>query len=131
MMEEKRNKNLSDDQLKEMIRTTKGKAPQNLQYRIMQQIETERACTPSETTGKKESGNVIKDFGAIFGTMYAVLAVMIVIAYILFGSEYLLTPIFIGKSVLVASIFSLLWLISRLDLFFARKKKTEQSSSEV
>lgn len=125
MMEEKKYTQKEEDLIREMMQTVKAKAPENLKYRIMQQIETEKALAPSKVNSRKESGNVLKEFGSIFGIMYAVLAVMIAATYFLFGQEYLLTPQFLGSALLVASVFSLLWLISRLD-FHLRKKKRKQ-----
>ena len=71
----------------------------------------------------KESGNVLKEMGSLFGTMYAVLAAMIAGVYFLFGKEFLLSPQFIGTVILIASVFSLLWLISRLDSYLKEKKR--------
>lgn len=126
MMEEKKYTQKEEDLIREMMQTVKIKAPENLRYRIMQQIETEKTLTPSKVNSRKESDNILKEFGAIFGTMYAVLAMMIAAAYFLFGQEYLLTPQFLGTALLVASVFSLLWLISRLDSRL-RKKRGKQT----
>lgn len=123
MMEEKKDIQKEENIIREMMQGAKVKASDNLKYRIMQQIETEKALTPSKINGRRESGNVLKEFGAIFGTMYAVLAVMIAATYFLFGQEYLFSPQFLGTVILVASIFSLLWLISRLDSHLQKKKK--------
>jgi len=66
---------------------------------------------------------MLREMGAIFGTMYAVLAAMVAGAYFLFGKEYLLTVQFFGSALLVASVFSLIWLISRLDSHLRGKKR--------
>lgn len=125
-MEEKKYAQKEEDIIRKMVQTAKTKAPDNLKYRIMRQIETEKALAPSKVNSLKESGNVLKEFGSIFGTMYAVLAVMIAAAYFLFGEQYLLTPQFLGSALLVASVFSLLWLISRLDSHLRKKKETQK-----
>ena len=126
MMEEKKHTQKEEDFIREMMQTAKTKAPEKLKYRIMQQIETEKALTPSKENSRKESGNILKEFGSIFGTMYAVLAVMIAATYFLFGREYLLSPQFLGTVLLVASVFSLLWLIARLDSHLRKKKNMEK-----
>ncbi len=125
-MEEKKYTQKEEHLIREMMQSAKTKAPENLKYRIMQQIETEKALTPPKENSRKESGNVVKEFGSIFGTMYGVLAVMIVVAYFLFGQEYLLTREFLGTTLLVASIFSLLWLITRIDSYLRKKKNTQK-----
>src|SRR5690554_7091757 len=70
---------------------SKIKAPENLKYRIMHQIETEKAFSTQkineQASDKKATGNVLKDLASIFGTMYAVLAVIIATAYFIKGSE--------------------------------------------
>lgn len=121
MMEEK--KQNEEYIIREMIQSAKRKAPENLKYRIMQQIETEKALTPVKINSRKEPGNILKEFGSIFGTMYAVLAVMIGATYFVFGQEYLLSPQFLGAALLVASAFSLLWLITRIDSHLRKKKE--------
>lgn len=121
MMEEK--KQNEEYIIREMIQSAKRKAPENLKYRIMQQIETEKALTPVKINSRKEPGNILKEFGSIFGTMYAVLAMMIGATYFVFGQEYLLSPQFLGAALLVASAFSLLWLITRIDSHLRKKKE--------
>lgn len=123
MMEENKQPKNEEYIIREMMQTAKTKAPENLKYRIMQQIETEKALTPVKINSRKESGNIMKEFGTIFGTMYAVLAVMIGTAYFLLGKEYLLSAQFLGTALLVVSIFSLLWLISRIDSHLRRMKE--------
>ena len=65
-----------DESFRKMIETSKIIAPENLKYRIMHQIETEKVFTSQESnkqvSTKKTTGNVLKDLTSIFGTMYAV-----------------------------------------------------------
>src|SRR5690606_7674557 len=107
----------------QLLSTSKINAPENLKYRIMRQIEAENALVPKEEKPIKISGNVLKEMGIHFGIMYAVLAVMIAGVYFFLGDEYLLSPQFIGSIILVASVFCLLWLISRLDSYLREKKR--------
>ena len=60
------NINISDNQLKEILTETKIKAGENLKYRIMQQIETEKALAPQKT---KNSIPLIGNMFSIFGIM--------------------------------------------------------------
>ena len=122
IMKEKEQTQNEEYIIRKMMQSSKEKAPDYLKYRIMQQIETEKTLAASKKVSRKESGDVLKDFGVIFGSMYAVLAVMIVAAYFLFGREYLQTTSFLSTVLSVASIFSLLWLISRLDSHLRKKK---------
>lgn len=117
------NQHKEDEQMRQILSSTKINASENLKYRIMRQIEAENALVPKKGKPIKETGNVLKEMGALFGTMYAVLAAMIAGVYFLFGKEFLLSPQFIGTVILVASVFSLLWLISRLDSYLKEKKR--------
>ncbi len=104
-----------EDKLRGIMQGSKEKASENLKYRIMHQIEAEKAVAPKKLNTSKEPGSVIRELRSIFGTMYAVLAGMIAAAYFIFGQEFLLSSEFIGASVFVAFVFSMLWLISQLD----------------
>ena len=123
IMIDKYNQQKKEDKLRQILSSTKINAPENLEHRIMRQIESENALIPRNGKQIKESGNLLKEMGSIFGIMYAVLAVMIAGVYFLFGKEFLFTPQFVGAVILVASIFSLLWLISRLDSHLKEKKR--------
>lgn len=126
---ENNDKNNAEEIIKKMIESSKIKAPENLKYRIMHQIETEKAFSTKkineQASDKKATGNVLKDLASIFGTMYAVLAVIIATAYFIKGNEFLFSIQFWGSIVFVASIFSLLWLISRLDANLKEKRSSE------
>lgn len=123
IMIDKYNKEREDEKLRHILSSTKIEAPENLKHRIMRQIEAEHSLVPGKGKPIKESGNILKEMGTLFGTMYAVLAVLISGAWFLFGKEFLLSPQFVGTVVLVASIFSLLWLISRLDSHLREKRR--------
>lgn len=126
MMKEKNNIHKEEDFIREMIQTTKKKAPENLHYRVMHQIEAERAVTPLKINKQNESRNVLKEFGTIFGTMYALLAIMIAATYYLFGEEQLLTPRFMSTVVLITTIFSVIWFFSRLDAQLQKRRKNKK-----
>lgn len=124
-----------EESIRKMFETSKVKAPENLKYRIMHQIETENALTRQkdnkQISTKKSNGNVLKDLTTIFGTMYAVLAVMTLIAYFLEGREFLMTPQFWGSVIFVGSIFSLFWLISRVDTSLKEKRSANRLNNKI
>ncbi|MDD2513747.1 MAG: hypothetical protein PHS71_10960 [Proteiniphilum sp.] len=112
-----------DEILRQLMRSAAKKAPENLQHRIIHQIETEKALTPKKAASAKRSVTLLKDLGSIFGTMYIVLAGIVAGAYLLLGEAFLQSPAFWGTVVVVTLIFSLLWLITRVDYFLREKKK--------
>lgn len=124
-----------EESFKKMFETSKIKAPKNLKYRITHQIETGNVLTQQkdlkQISTKKSNGNVLKDLTTIFGTMYAVLAAMIAAAYFLQGEEFLQSPQFWGSIIFIGSIFSLLWLISRLDANLKEKRYANQSNKKA
>jgi uncharacterized membrane protein len=115
-------KNHSSDEeiIKRMIKSTKHQAPENLKYRIMHQIETEHALAPKRVKARKETTNVLRDFGIIFGLMYTVLAVIIGGAYVVGGKELLFSVPFLETVLLVSFVFSLFWLITQLDAYLRK-----------
>ncbi|MDD2514597.1 MAG: hypothetical protein WC191_07825 [Proteiniphilum sp.] len=121
MKEKKRD--MEDAELRELIQTTGKKAPENLQYRIMHQIEAEHALTPKKVPVTKKSVSLLRDLGNIFGVMYILLAAIVGGAYLLLGEAFLQSPQFWGTVVLVSLIFSLFWLITRLDYHLREKRK--------
>lgn len=104
-----------EEAIRILMQGAKMKAPERIKHRVMHQLEAEKAVTPRAKKVTEESGNVLRDLGAIFGTMYALLAGMVVVAYILFGGQFLLSTEFIGTTLLVVFVFSMLWLIAQLD----------------
>jgi hypothetical protein len=119
---DKNNIQKEDIIIKQMIQSTKQQAPENLKYRIMRQVETEYALTPKKVKARKETTNVLRDFGTIFGLMYGVLIAITGGAFVLGGTELLLSAQFMQTILLVAFVFSLFWLISQLDAYLMRKR---------
>ena len=91
-MNKKNNIDPEDELIRQLIRSAKEQAPENLKYRIMQQINTENALTPKPAPIKKRTENVLRDFINIFGTMYALLALLTGIAYLSKDENFLLSP---------------------------------------
>ena len=114
-----------DEMIRQLMQSAKQQAPENLKHRIMHQIETESTLACKAVPAKKQQGNVLKDFIGIFGVMYVVLAALIGGAYMLKGKDFLFSSAFIGMAVVVASVFSLFWLMTRLDARLkSRRRKT-------
>ncbi len=111
----KRDVSSEEEAIRVLMQGARLKAPEYLKYRVMHQLEAEKAVAPRAKKGSEESGSVLRDLGTIFGIMYALLAVMVVVAYILFGGQFLLSTEFVGAALLVVFVFSMLWLIAQLD----------------
>ncbi|HHV86770.1 MAG TPA: hypothetical protein GXX42_13315 [Petrimonas sp.] len=114
-MNEKNNIQRDDEFIRKMMQSAKDQAPEGLKYRIMHQVETEGAFKHQQTPVKLRERKVLKDFIGIFGLMYAVLAALIGGAYLLKGKEFVLSSGFLWTIILVAFVFSLFWLMSRVD----------------
>lgn len=106
------NINISDNQLKEILTETKIKAGENLKYRIMQQIETEKALAPQKT---KNSIPLIGNMFSIFGIMYALIAVIGIGVYFTGGKNALESMTFALPVMLIASVCCIFWMISTFD----------------
>ena len=128
-MNEKNKINRDDELIRQMMQSAKEQAPENLKHRIMHQIETESALTRKPAPTKRQEGNVLKDFIGIFGTMYAVLAILIGGTYLLKGKDYVLSSGFLWIVILVAFVFSLFWLMTRVDELLKDKRKKLHSTS--
>lgn len=122
-MNKKNNIDPEDELIRQLMRSAKEQAPENLKYRIMQQINTENALTPKPAPIKKRTENVLRDFIGIFGTMYALLALLTGIAYLSKDENFLLSPEFLGVVLLVALVASTFWFFTRLDEKIRQKQK--------
>lgn len=111
-MEKDINKNTEDSQFRDLLSGTKLEASNNLKFRIMQQIETEKALS------KKNAINARSGFGNIFsilGVMYALIAILCVGVYLTYGSKALQSPSLYMPLILIASACSVFLLISTFD----------------
>jgi flagellar biogenesis protein FliO len=130
-MNEKNNIVHDDEEfIRGMMQEARMKAPENLKYRIMHQIETENALKPQRTPVRLSERKVLKDFVGIFGLMYAVLAALIGGAYLLKGKEFALSSGFLWTVILVAFVFSFFWLMTRVDERLNDKRKGNQIHSK-
>lgn len=120
----KKNKLLEDELMHELVRYGKTSAPENLEYRIMQQIQTEQALKRGqEYVPPKRQENIWGEFKTIFGIMYAVLAAIAAGAFFISGKDFLLSSQFWNIVIVVASVFSIFWMITRLDSYLRGKKE--------
>ena len=125
-------KNIQNEeaQIRRLIQTTRMEAPENLNYRIMQQIETDKVFSAKPKVKKSKLENTIRDIVTIAGIMYIVLALIGIASFIMNGKDYLLSSPFLSTVLLVVFIFTLLWLITRLDEYL-RKKQNGKANGTV
>lgn len=106
------NINMQDDKLKALLSGTKIKASDNLKFRIMQQINTEKALSRKKAT---QSRPVLSNMFTVFGIMYAIIAVIGFGIYSSAGMEGLSSTSFYIPVILVSSICAMYWTITSLD----------------
>ncbi len=122
----KNNKQLDSDELwiKSMMDEAKKEPSENLSYRIMHQIETEKVLAGNKKQLSKDKGDVLIDLRNIFGLMYLVLLITGISFYLQGGKEALFTETFLWTCVTISSVFSIFFLISTADNLL-RKRKTK------
>ncbi len=125
-MTENKNIQKEDEIIRQMItQSTKIQAPENLGYRIMQQIETEKALTPQKLKRSTTKRDILTDFRSIFGTMYVLLFVLSLLTIIFVGKEAILSSQYILTALLIVMTLSSFWALTRLDDYLRKKKKTK------
>ncbi|PLB85421.1 hypothetical protein C0T31_11060 [Dysgonamonadaceae bacterium] len=124
-----KNMDNEDALIRSLLQTNRQQAPANLKYRILQQIETEKAIISDKPLPQKASRNVMREFVTIFGIMYAALALLIGAAYLTGGSALVQSPQFFWTILLVAFIFSMIWLITGLDAFLHERYRNRSRPS--
>ena len=111
-MNNKSSKMTQDDRLKDLLSGSKIKASENLKYRIMHQIETEK-CLSREQKSKERP--ILGSMFSIFGIMYALIALIGFGIYHTLGSEALLSTTFYLPVIFISFVCGLFWLITVLD----------------
>lgn len=104
--------NTQDEQLKKILAGTKLKAGENLKYRIMRQIETEKALSPRKV---KNSAPLVNNMLSVFGVMYALIAIVGIGVYLTGGISDLKSLTFLLPVLLIAFVCSIFWMISTYD----------------
>ncbi len=111
-MEKDIKNNIEDNQFRDLLSGTKLEASNNLKFRIMQQIETEKALSKQKATKIRSGfGNIL----SILGVMYSLIAVLGIGVYFTYGSEALQSPALFMPMILIASACSVFLLISTFD----------------
>lgn len=109
-----------DKTIKELLNGTKLKADDNLKYRIMQQIETEKVFYKKKETNTSPG---LSTMFALFGIMYLVIALVGGGIYMTKGSEALMSTEFLMPVLLITSICSIFLMITELDERRKSKRK--------
>lgn len=111
-MEQKKRNNIEDLDIRDILSETRLEPSSNLKYRIMQQIQMEKALS------KKGLQNSFSPKGlmlSIFGIMYAVLAVVGLLIYYLYGKAGLESSSAYMIVILIGSVCGVFWMLSVLD----------------
>jgi len=108
----KNNSNIQDEKIKELLSGTKVNAGENLKFRIMQQIETEKALSRQR---KPDTRPLISNMLSVFGIMYVLIALVGVGIYFTGGRSALESVAFFVPVILIASVCSMFWMISAYD----------------
>ena len=124
-----KNMDKEDALIRSLLQTNRQQAPDNLKYRILQQIETEKAIISDKPLPQKAARNVMREFVTIFGIMYAALTLLISIAYLTGGYALIRSSQFIWTIILVAFIFSLIWFTIGLDAFLRERNRNRSHPS--
>lgn len=111
-MDKDNNINAKNDKFRDIFAGTKIKAGENLKYRIMQQIETEKSLSPQKA---KNSIPLISNMLSVFGIMYALIAATGIGVYLTGGKDAIESMTFLLPVMLIASICNIFWLISVYD----------------
>lgn len=111
-MEKDIRNNIQDKRFRDLLSGTKLEASDNLKFRIMQQIETEKALSKQKTSKTRSGfGNIL----SILVIMYSLIAVLAISVYLTSGSEALKSPSLYMPLILITSVCSVFLLISTFD----------------
>lgn len=122
-MNEKNNIHTDDEFIRQLMQSTKQQAPENLKYRIMQQIETEKSLLPQQTKKTRRASELLDSFKAIFGAVYVLLAVLVGAAFVVKGKDFLLSFEFLAVLSLIVLVATAFWLLAQVDTRVRRKQK--------
>lgn len=122
MIENKNNRNKNDDEvIRHLIQSTHKKAPDDLKFRVMHNIEMDEILLKRYQSKKANHTNPLKDFWSIFGMMYLVMAFVVGIVYFTKGIIYLQSIEMIGIVIFISFVFSLYWLLTKVEDRYRRK----------
>lgn len=109
--------------IRKVIRSAKHQAPESLQYRIMQQIETEKSLTPQRSKKPISKRDDLPDFRGILGTMYLLLFFLSLSTIIVGGVEAMLSRQYILTALLIVTSLLAFWGLTRLETRLRKRKK--------
>lgn len=112
MIDKKDTNTMGDDKFRKLMNDSKLTASENLRYRIMHQIEAEKALAPKTIKSEKP---VIRSIVGIACVMYCILLFITVGAYLMGGVSQLTSTEFVLAIIGVASISGVYTLITILD----------------
>ncbi|MDU1891099.1 MAG: hypothetical protein E6767_10440 [Dysgonomonas sp.] len=104
--------NIQDDKIRNLLAGTKVQASENLKYRIMQQIETEKALAPKKSTSSRL---ILGNMFTIFGIMYGLIAAIGFYIYSTSGTQGLMSLSFFVPVILIGAVCSVFWMITMYD----------------
>ena len=113
---------IEDKQFRQILSDTKKTAGENLKFRIMQQIETEKSLSQKEA---KNSFSAVASMFSIFGVMYAIIAIVAGTIYFSAGRAAVESTNTYLAIILIVSICSVFWMISLYD---ERRRKKNQKN---
>jgi len=111
-MEEMNKNSIEDKQFRKLLSGTRMEASDNLKFRIMQQIETEKALSREKS---KNSFSALKNMLSVFGVMYAIIAIVGLGIYLMYGKEGIESTSTYMIVILIASVCSMFWMVSVFD----------------
>lgn len=111
-MEKDINNRILDNQFRDLLSGSKLEASENLKFRVMQQIKTEKSLS-KQRISKNSLG--FASTLSILGVMYALIAIVGITIYYTEGVNALLSSSFYMPLILIASVCSVFLLISTLD----------------
>lgn len=112
--------------IKDLMKESVVTPSDNLKYRIMHQIQTEKSLTTQTSKSKYiNQPNVIKSFGIIFGITYLLIIVLFAIFKLTQGSQILSSNFFITIVLILSVTASSVWFFVQLDNWLRIKKGKE------
>lgn len=124
-MNQKENLQKEEERIRRLMQSGRIRASENLKHRIMHQIEVEKMLTRQRAT-PNQTTPLLKDFKAIFGTMYALLFGFSIFTLLFHGKEAIGSFQFMWVASLIFLVSSVFWGLTRMDAWL-RKKKTNRS----
>lgn len=120
-MKEKNNIHTDEELFRKLMQSTKQQTPENLRYRIMQQIETEKSLIPQQTKKSRRASELLDSFKSVFGTVSILILALIVVAFIMKGSNFLLSFEFLAVLSLVVLVATAFWFFAQIENRVRRK----------